>query len=501
MTVASTSSRVSYDCDGSAYVFPFTFKVYVKTDLSVVLVDSAGAETVLTVDTQYEVAVSDPGPGGDVTILSEDVGGTDYLPGTSIPFPLSAGYQLVIYRSLSRTQLIDIDDGDRLPADTIEEGYDRAVMLIQELEEILGRTVKLKVSSAVSGISIADPDVGKVLAWNTAENGLVNVNLTEFDAAAVTDYWKLVLLEGNLEDSIVTMGGTAFGASLLDDGDAATARVTLGAKYDNVSATSRVLGRVTAGAGAIEELTITQVLDLIGSVVSGDILYRGSSTWSRLAKGSAYQALTMNSGATAPAWAASLQSLLTAAGDIIYASGANTPARLAKGAAGQVLRMNSGATAPEWAYGGKVVQVVNYETGAVATGTTVIPQDDTIPQKTEGDEYMTLAITPKSASNYLLIVAHASFSASIANTRSFCALFQDDTANAISASGQQSGGATNGLCHFTMIHYMAAGTTSATTFKVRLGLEAGTLTFNGQSVGRLFGAIPKSSITIFEIAA
>ena len=37
------------------------------------------------------------------------------------------------------------------------------------------------------------------------------------------------------------------------------------------------------------------------------------------------------------------------AGDIIYASGATTLAKLAKGTAAQVLTMNSGATAPEWA--------------------------------------------------------------------------------------------------------------------------------------------------------
>ena len=36
-------------------------------------------------------------------------------------------------------------------------------------------------------------------------------------------------------------------------------------------------------------------------------------------------------------------------GDILYASGANTLSKLAKGTAGQVLTINSGATAPEWA--------------------------------------------------------------------------------------------------------------------------------------------------------
>ena len=40
---------------------------------------------------------------------------------------------------------------------------------------------------------------------------------------------------------------------------------------------------------------------------------------------------------------------LTTAGDVLYASGVNTLARLAKGTAGQAVVMNSGATAPEWA--------------------------------------------------------------------------------------------------------------------------------------------------------
>ena len=37
-----------------------------------------------------------------------------------------------------------------------------------------------------------------------------------------------------------------------------------------------------------------------------------------------------------------------AAGDILYASGSNTLAKLTKGSAGEALKMNSGGTAPEW---------------------------------------------------------------------------------------------------------------------------------------------------------
>ena len=42
------------------------------------------------------------------------------------------------------------------------------------------------------------------------------------------------------------------------------------------------------------------------------------------------------------------ETIIDAAGDLIYGSAADTVARLAIGTAGQVLKVNSGATAPEW---------------------------------------------------------------------------------------------------------------------------------------------------------
>lgn len=74
------------------------------------------------------------------------------------------------------------------------------------------------------------------------------------------------------------------------------------AKIQNVSATARLLGRKTASAGDVEELTLTEALDLVGSAAQGDILYRGASSWSRLAKGTALQVLRQNTALTAPEW-------------------------------------------------------------------------------------------------------------------------------------------------------------------------------------------------------
>jgi hypothetical protein len=69
------------------------------------------------------------------------------------------------------------------------------------------------------------------------------------------------------------------------------------------AAAQRILGNKEATTGAIEELTLSQVLDLIGSAAQGDVLFRGSAGWQRLAAGTSGQFLkTLGAGAD-PAWA------------------------------------------------------------------------------------------------------------------------------------------------------------------------------------------------------
>jgi len=149
---------------------------------------------------------------------------------------------------------------------------------------------------------------------------------------------------------------------------------------------------------------------------------------------------------------------------------------------------------------GAVVQVVNTTSVALATGTTLIPLDDTIPQNDEGTEFLTLAITPTNASNKLKIDVGGHWTAGTASRWIIMGLFQDSTAGAIAANADfettAAGIVTHGLTHF-----MTAGTTSETTFKVRVGANASaTISMNGQGEARTFGGVMGSSITITEIA-
>lgn len=102
-------------------------------------------------------------------------------------------------------------------------------------------------------------------------------------------------LLADIRDSITPADGTVTTAKIVD------ANVTY-AKIQDVSTTSRVLGRKTAGVGDVEEVTLSELLDFVGSAAQGDILYRGASGWARLAAGVTGQLLRTGGAAANPSW-------------------------------------------------------------------------------------------------------------------------------------------------------------------------------------------------------
>ena len=144
-----------------------------------------------------------------------------------------------------------------------------------------------------------------------------------------------------------------------------------------------------------------------------------------------------------------------------------------------------------------VLQVKNFQTGAMDTGTATIPFDNTIPQITEGDEYMTLAFTPTSTTSKLKIDVVANIATDV-SSHLITALFVGTTANALACASVIA--TANFEMNTKFTHFMEAGATTELTFRVRVGASgAGTTTLNGQNEIAKFGGVSASSITIMEI--
>ena len=197
----------------------------------------------------------------------------------------------------------------------------------------------------------------------------------------------------------------------------------------------------------------------------------------------------------------------TTQGDITYHNGTNN-VRLAAGTSGYFLKTQGAGANPVWAAGGGVAQVAYAELVTSSTTTALIPVDDTIPQITEGTEILTCSITPTSASSYLLVnvVANLQEDTNTTDQGVVAAVFRDSTADALAAQyvghAPAASGSLAGLNsgRFNFQFRVAASSTSATTFRLRVGGEqAGTYRWNGWSSGRKFGGVLITSMTITEI--
>jgi len=151
-----------------------------------------------------------------------------------------------------------------------------------------------------------------------------------------------------------------------------------------------------------------------------------------------------------------------------------------------------------------LVQIVYASKSAYQLLSTVMNAGDVIPTNVAGDEILTLAITPKRTTNILVIEFSTMLQQKNNSDSSEFALFQDATANALSATrGVGASSSDVAICYLR--HIMVAGTTAATTFKIRGGPEAAgnAIAVNGDinALARRFGGVAATFLTIKEYFA
>ena len=164
MTVSSTTVKNSAAGDGSTTGFTYSFKIFADTDLEVIIRSSTGTETVKTLTTHYTVSGAGDASGGTVTFTSGNI-------------PVS-GETVVIKREVPQTQAIDYIANDPFPAESHEEGLDRATMTIQQMQEELNRSFKVSATNSITTPEFTDnaaTRADKALGFDSTGNVLTTI--------------------------------------------------------------------------------------------------------------------------------------------------------------------------------------------------------------------------------------------------------------------------------------------------------------------------------------
>jgi len=143
--------------------------------------------------------------------------------------------------------------------------------------------------------------------------------------------------------------------------------------------------------------------------------------------------------------------------------------------------------------------IVDTTDAAVATFTTQVPLDDTIPQITEGDSAISGAITLNVSSHRVQIHCAGWISAN-ANTQAVISVYRNSVVDAIHSMVVET--ANGDYVAFAFAHIDTPALSTEVTYSVRIGpVGANTITLNGAGGARMLGGAASLELILAELPA
>jgi len=175
MTISTTIIKNSYSGDASNDTFAYQFKISTTADMQVIIRSAAGAETVKTLTTHYTVTGAGEASGGNVVFESG-----------AIP---SATETVILRRSTTLTQALDLVENDPFTADSVESAFDKNLALLQEQQEQADRSIKLSRTNTMTSTEFtvgATDRANKILAFDASGEISVTQELGTYQGTDAT---------------------------------------------------------------------------------------------------------------------------------------------------------------------------------------------------------------------------------------------------------------------------------------------------------------------------
>lgn len=186
MTVSSNTRKAGpFYGNGATTVFPFDFKVFEDADVLVVETDNLLIERELELGPDYTVELStdqENDPGGSVIVAAA----------------LADDFMLTIGSRVEVDQTIEITNNGGFYPRIFNDFFDKVVILIQQLQEQLGRTLKLPFSSPSDfDATLPVPSPNGLIGWNSTGTGFVGIDPTSIATVGAYGNSRLNIFTGD----------------------------------------------------------------------------------------------------------------------------------------------------------------------------------------------------------------------------------------------------------------------------------------------------------------
>lgn len=171
---------MDYVGNAATSIYSYNFRIFENSDLTVTVRSTDGTESLLTLTTDYTVSGAGDLSGGSVTLVNAS---QSWLTAGN----LKTDYTLTIRRILDLEQGTDLRNQGTYYPESVEDEFDRGVMIAQQQQDDINRSVKLPESISSSDF---DPTLPSDLADNIGAAVVVNPAGTGFTlspASPVTD--------------------------------------------------------------------------------------------------------------------------------------------------------------------------------------------------------------------------------------------------------------------------------------------------------------------------
>lgn len=300
MAVTNTTNKITTAGNGSKTAFDFPFKIFDSSQLAVYTVVAAtGVATgPLTLTTNYTVSINSVTEGGTVTYLVAPPAGTNAF----------------IKRIVDYEQEAVIPTEGAFPEEQIENQLDKDVMMIIQINEAVSRCAQLAVTSAITSVTLPDPQDGYALVWNGTTGAIHNVAI---DSAALATAVAAAAASATSAAGQVTLAAAQVALATTQATNAAASATTASTQATNAAASAvsaaasaasinlaspAAIGNTTPNTGKFTTLEATTTLKL-ATTHQGDILYDNGTSLVRLTPGTSGQGLQTQGASANPLWA------------------------------------------------------------------------------------------------------------------------------------------------------------------------------------------------------